>query len=232
MILTCPSCSTRYLSDPTSLKPNGRMVRCANCGHSWFQKPPDDMPKQVTGETLHLGGSTVAHGAAPAVGALGGAERLTPIQPRRRRRGLSASTFAIWILILIAIGVFLAALYQYRVEIVRGWPQTASLYELAGIAVISDGLDFRNVSFERAMDDGLPMLTISGQIVNITNQALPIPRVRVILRDAEEVEVYSWTFALPQTRLGPGASTDFVTELSSPPVTAAQLEVLFAEDRE
>ncbi len=232
MILTCPSCSTRYLSDPTSLNPNGRMVRCANCGHSWFQKPPDDMPKQVAGATLQLGGTSGSQAAAPVVPGLGGAERFSTEQRPSRRRGFSASTFAIWILVLLAIGVVVAAVYQYRVEIVRGWPQTASLYNLTGVEVISSGLDFRDVTFERTTNDGLPMLTVRGQVVNITDQSLPIPRLRITLRDVDEVELYHWTFALQQTRIGPGTSTDFVTRLASPPVGAYDFEVRFDEDRE
>ena len=36
MILTCPSCHTRFQADEAALRrPGGRLVRCANCGHSW-----------------------------------------------------------------------------------------------------------------------------------------------------------------------------------------------------
>ena len=47
MILTCPSCDSRYSVDPASLLPNGRTVRCANCAHTWTEHPPADMPKTV-----------------------------------------------------------------------------------------------------------------------------------------------------------------------------------------
>ena len=41
MILTCPECSARYVVDPKALLPNGRVVRCAKCKHSWKETAPD-----------------------------------------------------------------------------------------------------------------------------------------------------------------------------------------------
>lgn len=246
MILTCPSCSTRYLSDPASLQPNGRMVRCANCGHSWFQKPPEDMPLSAAQDAPRVGGGASparlagagAAAAGPQSGAgattLGGAERFIPAADRRHKQGggISGSAVAVVILTLIALGVVAAAFYQYRVEIVRSWPQTASVYNLVGLNVNTSGLVFRNITYERAIEDGLPVLTIHGQVVNVTDEALPIPRVRIGIRDENADELYYWTFALPQTRIGPGAATDFTEQMTSPPVGAHDLEVRFSEDRE
>jgi predicted Zn finger-like uncharacterized protein len=44
MILTCPACSKRYQVDESKFPPAGRTVRCAKCGHQWFQMPPDPGP--------------------------------------------------------------------------------------------------------------------------------------------------------------------------------------------
>lgn len=39
MILTCPSCGTRYVVKDGAIPENGRTVRCAQCKHSWHQDP-------------------------------------------------------------------------------------------------------------------------------------------------------------------------------------------------
>ena len=44
MILTCPSCSTRYTVDEAKFPASGRTVRCAKCGHSWHQPGPEAEP--------------------------------------------------------------------------------------------------------------------------------------------------------------------------------------------
>ena len=38
MFIVCSNCEFKYLVNSADLKPNGRMVECANCGHQWFQK--------------------------------------------------------------------------------------------------------------------------------------------------------------------------------------------------
>src|ERR1700722_10020274 len=40
MILTCPSCATRYQADEAKFPAAGRQVRCAKCGHVWHQPGP------------------------------------------------------------------------------------------------------------------------------------------------------------------------------------------------
>src|SRR5215510_13329603 len=45
MILTCPSCSTRYQADGARFVAPGRNVRCAKCGHVWFQTAPEAEPE-------------------------------------------------------------------------------------------------------------------------------------------------------------------------------------------
>ena len=40
MIITCPSCATRYDVDDQRFSPDGRSVRCAECDESWFVPAP------------------------------------------------------------------------------------------------------------------------------------------------------------------------------------------------
>ena len=58
MIVTCPSCSTRYLVDPAAIGQGGRRVKCARCGHLWRESsvepvaaptPPEPQPVLVGG---------------------------------------------------------------------------------------------------------------------------------------------------------------------------------------
>ena len=37
MLLTCSSCNSKYLVNSADLKPDGKNVKCAVCGHNWFQ---------------------------------------------------------------------------------------------------------------------------------------------------------------------------------------------------
>ena len=39
MLLTCPSCNSKYLVNSADLKPEGRTVRCVKCRFDWFQTP-------------------------------------------------------------------------------------------------------------------------------------------------------------------------------------------------
>ena len=41
MFIVCSNCEFKYLVNSADLKPNGRMVQCANCNHQWFQELDD-----------------------------------------------------------------------------------------------------------------------------------------------------------------------------------------------
>ena len=38
MFIKCSDCDYKYLVNSADLKPDGRMVECANCNHRWFQE--------------------------------------------------------------------------------------------------------------------------------------------------------------------------------------------------
>ena len=52
MLIACTSCNSKYLVNSVDLKPEGRTVQCANCGHHWYQgslvEEPSSIPASPT----------------------------------------------------------------------------------------------------------------------------------------------------------------------------------------
>ena len=38
MFIECSACNSKYLVNSADLKPKGRLVECAGCGHQWYQE--------------------------------------------------------------------------------------------------------------------------------------------------------------------------------------------------
>ncbi|HAH08606.1 MAG TPA: hypothetical protein DCL48_00735 [Alphaproteobacteria bacterium] len=147
-----------------------------------------------------------------------------------RKRGGSAGT---WALVLGGLALVMVAGIvgvQFREQIVKIEPATASLYERLGYGEInSRGLDFEGVTYAREIDNGVTVLAIRGQIVNVSDRELPVPPVRVTVRDADKRDLYQWTFTPETPKLTPKSRADFTTRLESPPPDAWDLEIRFAK---
>ncbi len=312
MIITCPSCSSRYPVDATSFVPSGRKVRCAKCGNTWHQAPPSDLggdadengrevakpapapadandasefvrsapvgqkplfnsnpskskPAVVEAPVLTPAPSPVA---APIADALddddivfapaetsapkpvdaaetpvklydinsaqvqtGGAMRryLNDVALMRRGRVLGAIG---WLALTLFVAGTLYGAVEYRREIAAFWPSTIRLYEAAGAPINLVGFELAHVSYERQDENGLPVLAVKGEVLNISGETRRVPRLRVGLRDDKQQELYHWTFALTESELKADGKASFTTRLSSPPPAARDLEVRFVEPGE
>lgn len=183
------------------------------------EAPADERPAPVVADTPGLQAGT------------GGKLRtyLNDVASMRRGRVVGAIGWAA--LVLFVAGTVYGVVH-FRREIATFWPSTAKLYEAAGAPINLLGLEFRNISYERQSENGLPVLAVKGSVVNVSGETKALPRLRVGLRDARQHELYHWTFALPEKELQPKQSAAFTTRLSSPPVEARDLEVRFAEKGE
>ena len=47
MLVFCSSCNSQYLVNSADLKPEGRTVQCAKCGHNWFQIANTDNDEEL-----------------------------------------------------------------------------------------------------------------------------------------------------------------------------------------
>jgi len=255
MIITCPSCATRYSVDGAKFPAGGRTVRCAKCGHSWHQDgeaPEEDAPAAAPETTAPpkpeagaepqaapVESSASESQAAPeaAFAADTGAfstRRYAPAAavPEERKSLLPKLAVVAGWLGLIAVVVLIAvSAVRYRQDIAVIWPQSAGVYSSLGLPVKASGIDFRQVDYKRESEDGQVVLAVTGTIVNAGQRELPVPQtVRVTLSDASNQELYHWTFKPGATMLKPGQSVPFTTRLSSPPPDARHLEVRFVKD--
>jgi hypothetical protein len=85
---------------------------------------------------------------------------------------------------------FNVALVGARSEVVRFFPQTASLFAAVGLPVNLRNLKFENLRISKEAQEGLSSLIVEGIIVSVTNRPVEVPRLRFAARDAAGQEVY------------------------------------------
>lgn len=152
------------------------------------------------------------------------AELPRPVRSRRRARPFRLPRPAL--AFCAVIGLF-AALLGPRATIVGVVPEFAGLYAAIGFPVNLRGLEFRGVKTTREMQDGIPVLVIEGEVVNVTRHSTEIPRVRLAVLGEAGQELYSWTTLLQRSILGVDEKVAFRSRLASPPADARQVLVRF-----
>jgi predicted Zn finger-like uncharacterized protein len=150
---------------------------------------------------------------------------------RKQKRGVLRRIASLPVLITVLLLTVLGAL-QWRVALVRQFPQTASLFAMIGMPVNLRGLTFMDVKSRGEFVDGAMVLVVEGTIVNLTPKALEVPRLRLALRSATGHEVYAWTSLPTQTMLGSGDGLPFRSRLASPPPDGRDVIVRFFSRRD
>jgi predicted Zn finger-like uncharacterized protein len=252
MILSCPSCASRFKVNADQLGVAGRKVKCAKCGHTWHATPDQDETKQSApaqseaADTQMLGGT-----AEDEVGTAG--ESDLPDEPppfesfeamqaqmagsgRRRRtartkgpRRSSIRTVVPWLLLLVVIGAVIWGGWSYRFTIVDTFPTAARLYATTGVSIntVAPGLSIEEVTPSRRLRDGTNVLVVSGRVVNKTQATQPVPGLRVTLKGADGAPIDSWRIAANSAAIPPGGSTAFSAEKSNPPDSARGVTIGF-----
>ena len=258
MILTCPECSTRYLTKENAIGPNGRTVRCAKCDTTWFvaseadelalqdnQRPIEDIVPVAAG--IAAGASPdrgftqngPAAGSSHSGGHSGGQSGAQPgahvvmrdkVDQERRRRRLT-SVGLIWAIPLTLL--FIAAIlgYVFRQNIVNGIPQTATLYKSLGIDVSLSGLNIEDPITRSALVDGKPVLVVNGAVRNITAQAQDVPMVELSLHSKDGEPLATWLVDVNKDSLAKDERVTFISEYPNPPVDAVKLRYKFADEK-
>ncbi len=231
MIVACPSCATSYEFPDGHLGADGTVIRCSQCGHSWLEAHAveitdvpcgpscDDEPENdaiLVREARRL--ADVTRAAEEARGR------------RHRERMARVRGWSIWAACLVLPVVVMAV---FPDETVRIAPGTSVVYERLGVPFNVRGFEIRKVAQEHIMSDGQRVLAIRGEVVNISRGRRKVPALRFVLRDKEAKQVYAWTLnGVGARQLAPAQKTTFVTRIASPPESADDIEIRFAQAAE
>lgn len=225
MILVCPNCSTRYSVPDTAFGASGRQVKCTQCGTTWHEThPPADT------ETAGRDESPVS---APPV-----EDRPRDVRPVRdsglgwlrggasqieRRQLLGWAALALFVTALVSVTVFARASLQVF------WPATSNLYRALGMEMGKPGagLAFRNVSPTWSAQGEGRRLVVAGEVTNLSEAPKEIPKVRVVLLDDKDGDLYAEAVEVGTPTLAPGGSAPFRFEVSAPPGKPAAAVALY-----
>ena len=229
MMISCPSCSTRYDLPSQRFAADGTVIKCAACGYSWLESRAIEItsvnPQQLPAVIEQA--YEPEHEVRRLVEANRDAqEAFAARRVRRHRRmaGWSALTGVSAVPLLVAL--------MLPEQVVAMAPATVKAYQTLGWDVNIYGLDFRRVEMQHMIVDGVRVLAVKGEIANVSGSDRKIPWIRFGLRSDGHDEVYNWTLDAGARPLKPGEVTNFVTRVASPPETAKNLEIRFAHANE
>ena len=266
MIVTCPSCATRYDLPDHVLGSDGRLVKCATCGSSWQAEGnlPSRTPDLGSARPSHLREPDEIEGQAkpeskqipkPAPKAPKAAEEVIPPPPPRpqlktidvkqeaARLARASKTASIafertkqeraqalrgWAILAGCLSLLAAPAVAFPKQVTSIFPGAAQIYAKAGVEVNTRGLEFREISYKRELDEGVLVLAIEGKVANVSGDTIKVPALRIALMDKSKQELYSWTLHSEPEIIEPGAKAKFTSRLASPPSDASNLQVRFA----
>lgn len=204
-------------------------ISCKNCGQRWTEVETIDILDVPTPNLPRV----IDHDDAPEREArrLGEmareAERRYRDASARRQRSLrNWAAYAVFFLApIITLGLF-------PEQVVRAAPVTIKAYEKLGFDINIYGLELRRIERQHAIVNGTRVLSVKGDIVNISDDMRKLPWLRFALEDDSGKELYTWTLDTAARPLRPGESTGFTTRVQAPPETSTHLKIRFAKASE
>ncbi|WP_395674530.1 DUF3426 domain-containing protein [Inquilinus sp.] len=230
MIVTCPSCSTRYLVDPAAIGPDGRRVKCVRCGHLWRESAVEPVPPAATpSEPQPVLVGPASTQAAPAPSAAGHITNLPVVITQRRRDGPAVGVA----LAVLLIGGLAGVGYFARDSIVRFWPPAIRLYDTIGVPVtepmetgaLGSGLVLQDLEVRRVASAGGEQVVVTGRVENRALLTRPVPPIEVRLLDASRTVVARVPLTVTAERLAPDQSVLVAATVETVPEAATRLEI-------
>lgn len=216
MIITCPSCTKRYLVEDSSIEEAGRQVKCVACEHAWFFTPPKEAPVQndINQLQLDLMGVKSSVSSEKSVG------------------GLSIFYFLGTLLILVS------TLYVFRAPLVENIPALESIMTSLGLTAQDpkDVLTFQDIVVSKESRPKGEEMLVRGSLTNTSNKVQQVPKFQLKVKgdcsQATFVEqgitqyikqqssntctLKTWVYEPSESRIFPGEKLHFETSLGKP----------------
>ena len=206
MIVSCPSCATRYVVDPQEIGPNGRRVKCAGCEHVWKQFRPasDKSPEPDASPAGEASLGALSTTVQEKTGAL------AVVKPRRR------PALQNWALLFLAGAAAFVLAAGFR-ESIMAVPGAQRLYEFVRWDREPWRKRFELRDFEHYRRAGA--VSLRGEVTNNARTSMDAPWLTAFFLDGSGDVIGMWHFPPPQRRMLPGETVRYSTRSAEPPGT-------------
>jgi len=185
MILECSECKARYLVPDQAIGVDGRTVRCAKCGHSWFQAPGAEAAKTL-GELDKVLDEINA--------------RPKPIPPGSNLPVLRRQVVPLGLKVAVATAAAVAA----SLVMLAAHPALFGLPSSKGLVLADVGITKLSVDNHLAYE-------INGKISNSSDTPMAVPILRISLIGDDNTTLQSWNFSGNDKILDSGKDIPFTT---------------------
>lgn len=225
MLLTCPSCSMRYVVADAAIGEEGRTVRCASCGHQWHQQgfTPVEIIDTPQPDIATPEADPIPDSVKPRPEESAPPASAEDIQAMRERDFIArvCGYFAAFVLLLALFLMFALA----KGPLTQAWPPSVMLYELMGLKapVPGEGLVIDQLSARLSGES----LVVEGRVINLTPRTILIPPLAATLIGADDAELAHYDVPVEQDALSGESDAAFTVTLPIPPADAKTVRVGF-----
>jgi len=222
MILQCPQCPARYAVPDNAVGAGGRTVRCAKCGHSWFQAPSPEVAAAAVAAAAAITGPVFTASTEEQA-------ELTEADKKAATRAATAKALADFDTMIEEVNIKPVPPgsnlpVRQRPPVPAGIKAATAAIALlaAGLGMLwlfpalygyppSNGLVLADLVMHKHEGDEYPAYEINGKIANRGGETLTVPRLLVTLVDSQGSALQYWEFNEKDKTLAPGKAIAFST---------------------
>ena len=228
IVVSCPSCATRFKMDKSLIPEKGRVVRCSSCQHKWrlvlpplkqlYSKPDEETEKQ----------SAVLHDHVANTG------QFRDNFSIEKKKNIQSRLYIPFFIVLFIWIIGVVMLFIYPKKIVNYLPVMRGFYDSIGVEIEKKGLSLIQPFLEirNNPDQNSNILTVRWTIMNThPSEVQPLRPIKVSLRDKANFIVQEFLITQFEVEnLAPGGIEDFSYEVPDLPENVIDVEITLIEE--